>query len=167
MELADAIPLVHRERPKTQFRFVGSIHPYEVLRKRILAKAGALKDNIVFTGRVPLDSVPDYLASTDILVVPSRWENFPNVCLEGMAAGRAIVASRAGGLPELLNDGEAGCLVEPANAEAIAQQIIHLLDCPDERFRLGRNARKRLCESYSYSQILPLQEECYRFAINS
>jgi glycogen synthase len=167
MELADAIPLVLRERPNTQFRFVGRIHPYEVLRKRILAKAGALKDNIVFTGGIPLDSVPDYLASTDILVVPSRWENFPNVCLEGMAAGRAIVASRAGGLPELLNNGEAGCLVEPANPEAIAQQIIYLLDCPSERFKLGLNARKRLCESYSYSKILPLQEECYTFAVNS
>ena len=167
MELADAIPLVLRERPRTQFRFVGGIHPYEVLCKRILAQAGPFKNNIIFTGRVPLDSIPEYLASTDILVVPSRWENFPNVCLEGMSAGRAIVATRAGGLPEMLNDGEAGCLVQPASPKAIAEEIIRLLDCPDERFRLGRNARKRVCESYSYREILPLQVECYRFAINN
>jgi glycogen synthase len=167
MELADAIPLVLRERPKTRFRFVGQIHPYEVLRKRILSKAGTLKDKISFTGKVPLESVPDYLASTDVLVIPSRWENFPNVCLEAMAAGRAIIATRAGGLPELLNQGEAGCLVEPGNSAAIAQRIVRFLDYPAERFRLGHNARKRLRECYSYSTILPLQEECYKFAINS
>ncbi len=90
-----------------------------------------------------------YYALTTALAVPSHSEGSPNVVLEGMAAGLAIAASRVGGVPEILVEGETGLMVEPRNPEALADALLRLLTDASLRERLGRAARDRAAVDYT------------------
>ena len=70
-------------------------------------------DSVRYLGKLDAEDVRSCLRQADIFLIPSLWENCPYACLEAMAAGRAIVSSDAGGLPELIRDGENG-LVAPS-----------------------------------------------------
>jgi glycosyltransferase involved in cell wall biosynthesis len=130
--------------------------------KRLLRKYAHA---VEFTGSVPLHTIPDILAATDIAVYPSIWENFPLVCLESMAAARGIVASNAGGMKDMLDDGKAGRLVPPSNPGEIARALVSLLRDKELRTALGTAARDRLIDEYKAEKIGALQEASYRRAI--
>ncbi len=89
------------------------------------------------------------MARLDLLVHPALRDPFPLALLEGMALGRAIVASAVGGIPEMLEDGVSGCLVPPSDAPALAAAIAALLRDPARRTRVGAAARERLVTSFS------------------
>ncbi len=169
LDLARAIPLILRRHPQVKFRFVGAVcslpnHPLntqQYLTRMLWRQWRSLE----FTGSVPLDQIPEMLVQTDICVIPSRWENFPNVCLEAMAAGRGVVGSWAGGMAEMLAANQAGCLVPPQAPDAIAAAVIELLDHPERRMQLGQAARDRVLSTYNLDQIGALQEESYLRAI--
>ncbi|MEN8131396.1 MAG: glycosyltransferase family 4 protein, partial [Pseudomonadota bacterium] len=119
------------------------------------------KRSVEFIGQVPPERVPTILAETDICVFPSVWENFANVCLESMAAGRGVVASEAGGMAEMLDFGKFGRTIPPRSYRKIAQAIIELLDNPQLRMKLGKAARDRLLREYNVDRIGELQEASY------
>jgi glycosyltransferase involved in cell wall biosynthesis len=83
---------------------------------------------VEYAGFIPPEQLSAHLARADICVFPSLFDNFPGACLEAMSAGRAIVATRSGGMEEMLGDDEAGLLVPPGNAKALAAAITRLLD---------------------------------------
>jgi glycosyltransferase involved in cell wall biosynthesis len=116
---------------------------------------------VEFTGGVPMDVIPEILSATDVCIFPSLWENFPFVCLESMAAARGIVASNAGGMKDMLKDGDAGRLIPPGNADAIAEALIELVGNEDLRMQLGEKARRRLLNEYNVDRIGALQEASY------
>jgi glycosyltransferase involved in cell wall biosynthesis len=103
-------------------------------------------------GRVDLvgltNDVPALLKEADIYVHPTLAEAFGLAIAEAMATGLPVVASRLGGIPELVEDGVSGLLVEPRDSKAIARAIDLLLDVPELRMRLGRNARTRAVERF-------------------
>lgn len=170
LDLANAIPLVLRQRPQTKFYFVGANHPsprsnldmQQFLEKKLSAYASAIE----FTGYLALDQIPAVLRETDLCVFPSLWESFGCVCVEAMAAGRGIVASRAGGMAELLDQGKVGKLVAPKDPQGLATAIVELLNKPDYRMQLGRMARERLLAEYNQDRIGELQEASYERAIH-
>lgn len=104
-------------------------------------------------------------AKADVCVVPSVWhEPFGLVAVEAMAAGRAVVASRTGGLADIVLDGKTGLLVTPGDAAALAGALSRLLDDPGERARMGKAGRARAESDYDWRQVvrkryLPLLEE--------
>jgi len=169
LELAAAIPKILRHHPKTQFRFVGAAWPSPVpgldMEQYLLQRLHRHRGQLEFTGAVPLTAIPQLLAETDICVFPSRWENFPGVCLEAMAAARGIVGSTAGGMVEMLDQGAVGRLVNPQNPQAIATAVGELLHDPTRRMRLGHAARERILTHYNRATIGQLQEQIYREAI--
>jgi glycosyltransferase involved in cell wall biosynthesis len=168
LDLARAIPRILRCYPQTQFRFVGATDMSAVGDTRHYLENFLLRryrKSVEFTGAIPLDQVPDVLARTDICVFPSIWENFPNVCLEAMAAGRGIVGSHSGGMADMLDAGRVGRLVSPRSPESIAQVVIELLENPRLRMRLGQAARDRLLAEYNAERIGALQEASYVRAI--
>jgi len=120
---------------------------------------------VEFTGPVALDNVPDVLATTDICVFPSIWDNFPNVCLESMAAARGIVGSSAGGMADMLDFGRVGRIIPPRSSRKIAQAVIELLKDPELRMKLGQMARDRLLKEYNPERVGFLQEANYTRAI--
>jgi glycogen synthase len=170
LDLVQAIPWVLQQYPAAKFRFVGpswpSPKPGLNMQEYISQKLRRYHHALEFTGAVPLDQIPDYLAATDICVFPSIWENFPLVCLEAMAAGRAIVGSRAGGMVEQLGGGQAGILVSPQSPNQLSQSILQLLNHPDLRQAYGQRARDRVLNDYSLERIGQIQEASYQSAID-
>ncbi len=128
-------------------------------------KAQQLKGSVHFLGKLTLNEVGSCLRQSDLYFIPSLWENCPYSCLEAMAAGRAIVASDAGGLPELIRDGENGLIAKSEDAPAFARQIERLLEDPSLRERLGRAARRTVEERYTDTGIAQQSLDYYRQAL--
>ena len=165
-DLAEAIPQVLEVFPDARFRFIGAIgkhqesgRPYDAWIREKVRPRGAEK--LDFVGKIQPARMGAALAEFDVVALPSLWENFPNVCLEAMAAGRAIVGSKAGGMSEMLDEGRCGILLSPQDPDTLAQAIIRLLQDPEERKRLGALARQRVLEAYNEKVIGELYEEIY------
>lgn len=100
----------------------------------------------------------------DICVVPSVWpEPFGIVAVEAMACQRPLIATRVGGLQEIVDEGETGFLVEPGDAKDLSEKLEHLMDDPELRLSMGRKGRQRVLEEYTWDKIvekhyLPLLE---------
>lgn len=171
IDLARAVPLVLKMHAQTKFRFVGpsdeSPKRNQNMRQYLEHMLGKYTDSIEFTGPVPVDAIADILASTDLCVFPSIWENFANVCLESMAAGRGVIASEAGGMAEMLDFGTVGRTVPPRCPAILASAINELLDNPELRMTYGRAARNRLLDEYNIDRIGALQEQSYQRAIEN
>jgi glycosyltransferase involved in cell wall biosynthesis len=104
--------------------------------------AADLGDRVVLAGFRP--DAMTVLGAADVLLQPSLHDALPTTVMEAMAAGRAIVASAVGGIPELITDGESGVLVAPpVTGEALARAMAPLLGEPAHRDRLGAGARAR------------------------
>jgi glycogen synthase len=168
-DLTMAIPLILKQCPDVKFRFVGklgispisSLNMQEYIEKRLNRYLKSLE----FIGAVSLENIPNMLSSTDICVFPSRWENFPNVCLEAMSAGRGIVGSSSGGMSDMLENGKSGFLVPPRSPQKIAEAVIKLVKNPVLRMQLGKSARDRVLSEYNADRIGLLQEQSYKRAI--
>jgi glycosyltransferase involved in cell wall biosynthesis len=87
--------------------------------------------------------VPDLLAESDVAVLSTNSEGSPLSVMEYMDAGLPVVGSRVGGIPDLIDDGVEGLLVEPGDPESLAQAIGRLLDAPEEARRMGERGRER------------------------
>ena len=102
------------------------------------------------------------LDAADLVAVPSRREALSLAALEAMARGRPVVASRTGGLPEVIRDGETGLLVPPADPVALAGAIARLLADPPLRAALGRAGRRRVEADFRFAVMLDRVESLYR-----
>lgn len=149
-----AAALVPGRRPEVRFRIVGSAMFGEEEYERNLH---ALAADLGIEGRVEFlgfrDDVPALLAETDIVVHASTLgEPFGQVVIEGMAAGRPVVATDGGALPEIVTDGETGLLVPPGDADALARALMTLLDDPARARALGAAGRARVRERFTIAR---------------
>jgi len=168
LDLVHAAPHILKRYPHTVFRFVGRNFPtggFDV-REYILRRLSNWRAQVELVGPVVLDEMPKAYANADICVFPSVWENYPNVCLEAMAAARCIVASSAGGMREQLDDGRCGFLVEPRNPHQLADRIWNALGDPALRERLGRAARDYLQTTLGAETVGQQMESAYELAIS-
>lgn len=125
----------------------------------------ALGDRVTLRGFVPPEKLAGHLGTVDLSVFPSLFDNFPSACLEAMSAARAIVATRSGGMEEMLGHEEAGLLVAPDKVSALADAICRLIENPALGSRLARQARARVLSLYSSAAIGPRHEAIYHEAI--
>jgi D-inositol-3-phosphate glycosyltransferase len=128
---------------------------------RELASELGIADRISWLGPVEQERLALYYSAADVCVVPSRYESFGLVALEALACGACVVASRVGGLPTIVRDGENGLLVSWRSGEAFAEAIERVLDEPGvaERLRAGALAsRERFSWSATASEMLSLYE---------
>ncbi|MBM3318418.1 MAG: glycosyltransferase [Candidatus Eisenbacteria bacterium] len=100
------------------------------------------------------DDANRILWALDVLIAPSRWEGFGLVVLEAMARGVAVLATRAGALPELVADGETGLLAAPGDVEALAAGLARLLGDAGLRARLGAAGRERARERFGLARMV-------------
>jgi glycosyltransferase involved in cell wall biosynthesis len=121
---------------------------------RDLARTRGVGDSVVTTGTLSRSELLRELARADVLVLPSRFEPFGIVLLEAMAAGLPIVASRVGGIPEIVLDGETGLLVPPDRPAALATALQQLRNDPALGRQLGAAGRRRV-EQFSWERIAP------------
>jgi glycosyltransferase involved in cell wall biosynthesis len=107
------------------------------------------------------------LAAADIFVLPSRSDACPNAVLEAMAAGLPIVASRTGGIPELIEDGRTGLLTDPDNAQALCDQLCRLMEEPSLGEQFGRAARTDVETRYTFDRMIAGFEAIYLAALGT
>ncbi|HEY8450046.1 MAG TPA: glycosyltransferase family 4 protein, partial [Bacillota bacterium] len=98
-------------------------------------------DGVTFYGRQ--DDVYRFLRRSDILVIPGLEETFPMAGIEGLFAGQAVLASRCGGLPEMIQHGETGWLFEPGDVAALARGLLRLMVDRELRLRLAVAGQQR------------------------
>jgi len=135
---------------------------------RMLAKAYGVDEKIEFLGVVPERVKVELYKRAKIVVVPSIFnESFGIVALEAMASGRPVIASRVGGLEDVVIDGETGILVEPGSEDQLAEAIETLLSDESYRRKLGANARKVAEERYSWNVVLNKILEVYNYVLNT
>jgi len=128
-----------------------------------LATGLALGDSVQFLG-VRTD-VPNLVSACDGVVLSSRWEGLPNVVMEAMAGGRPVVATRAGGAPELVEDGATGRLVVAGAPGPLAEAMVEVMSASSSRRRaMGARGRAIVAERYSPAVVderwLRLIDEC-------
>ena len=139
--LIEAAPHILREVPEARFLLVGAGLPsYEPSLRQRVHELG-LDGRFVFGGDRP--DVPDMLEAADLFVLPSRSEGQPNALIEAMAMGLPSVATRVGGVPEVVSDGEEALLVPPEAPDALATACVSVLTSPSLGRRLGEAARSR------------------------
>jgi len=105
------------------------------------------------------DDVPAVLKLMDVLVVSSLSEGSPNVVLEGMAAGVPVVAMRVGGVPEVVEDGVSGLLVDPGDAPGLSNAVLGLLNDADRAREMGKKGRAIAVENYDINRVVARVED--------
>ena len=125
--------------PLPTLTIVGDGPEYENLRS--LVTRLKLDERVEFAGYADPDTIHRYLAAADIFVLASESEGRPNVILEAMASGMAIISSRIDGVIELIDDGKSGLLFEMGNAGDLAGKISQLASAPELMQQMGHAAR--------------------------
>ncbi len=155
--LIEAAPAILERHPDVEFRIVGD-GPLRRLLEQDVAERG-LGSRFVFFGQ--RHDVPALLAESDLFVLPSRTEAAPNSVLEAMAAGLPCVATRVGGVPEFVNDGVTGRLIEPDHPGALASTVLDLIEHPDVAADLGRAAHQEIVRRFSFDRMVADFEALY------
>ena len=153
-----ALPLVRAKAPGTHYVIAGD-GPLRNYLERIAASVG-MSDAMQFLGEVPDQSLPDLYRSADLLLLLGRdstveggAEGFGIVCLEAAACGVPVVAGRSGGLPDAVQDGVTGILVDPLDIGAAAEAIVALLGDRDRARRMGAAGRAAVLDHFTWDHM--------------
>jgi glycosyltransferase involved in cell wall biosynthesis len=164
-KLLDAAQLLLPRHPELRFLLVGGVFVgEEPLRDALLARAANVGGTTAAVAVEDFrDDIANVLADIDIYVLPSTEPDpFPTVVLEAMAAGKAIVAFRHGGVCEMVADGVSGLLCTPVSQEELAAAITSLVADGALRKRLGAGASQRVAERFTRAAFLSNFEQIYR-----
>lgn len=154
--LLRAAALLRAHQPKVQFLLAGEGE--EEPRLKRLAEALGVEDRVVFLGWQ--EDIPEILSALDLFVLPSRNEGMGRALVQAMAMGKPIVATRVGGVPEVLGEGEAGLLVPPDDPVQLSQAIEQLLTDTELARQLGE-AGERRAPAYSAEKMVAEIESLY------
>jgi N-acetyl-alpha-D-glucosaminyl L-malate synthase BshA len=127
-----------------------------------LASRLGVADSVQFVGKQPQSQIREYLSVADLLLLPSESESFGLTALEAMACEVPVIATRVGGIPEVVEDGGCGYLFDVGDVEAMARAAHRLLADDRERERLGSRGREIAAVRFATEKIIPQYEELYR-----
>lgn len=151
--LLEAMPEILKAVPGAKLAIIGG--GGETPRLLELVKKLGIGNHVELLGKQPFSKLPEYLNSSKILAVPSAWiEHFGQVTIEGMASGIPVVGTSIGGTPEINLDGQTGIIVPPKDSHALAVAIVKLLTDDALRERMGRAARERVEQNYTYEVLV-------------
>lgn len=150
--LVKAIPLILRVKPGVKFLIAGS-RRYDMLNLPGMAESLGVRRSVIFTGFIPDKLVPKFYACCDISCYPSLWEGFGLPVAEAGATGKPVVAFRVGAIPEVVENGLTGLLVEPDHTQ-LAEAVIALLEDEEMRRKMGREARNRVSQLFSWRRMV-------------
>lgn len=157
-----AWPRVLTAVPDARLLLVGSGPTEEALRAQV--RSLDLGRSVVFAGF--RTDMPRLVQGSALVLLPSEAEAFPTVLLEAAAGGRCVVASTAGGTPEVVKHGETGLLVDPADTDGLAVAVIEMLTDPSRREQLGRAARLRASENFGSERWVARLRAVYDAALD-
>ncbi|MFC1643538.1 glycosyltransferase [Chlamydiota bacterium] len=132
----------------------------------LLSKSLKIEDLVIFTGF--RSDIANILNAIDIFVLPSVWEGFGLVVAEAMALSKPVVATNVDGVPEIVEDGVTGFIVEPENPEIIAKRIKDILDNPEKMDEMGKEGRIRVEDFFTVDRMVDGVENLYyKFSTSS
>lgn len=155
--LIEAMLEITQEFPNVKLVLIGEGKEKENLEK--LIKKLDLKRNVVLAGRQK--DIPKLLKSSDIFCLPSKREAFGLVNAEAMMAELPVVASEAGGIPEIVKTDETGIIVPPKNSKEIAKAIIKLIKNPETRKKMGHAGKERVLKKFDTKLMAKEYENLY------
>ena len=157
--LIEAFREIHRLIPDVRLIITGSSFfggaaktAYE---QELVDLAEPVSDAIVFTGYLPHEKLKYLYSAVDMIVLPSVWQDpCPLVVLEAMASGTCLVSSAVGGIPEILESGKNGLLVNPADAHALARAVYETLSRPEKMLEMEGVAREKVVAGYTWERLV-------------
>lgn len=155
--LVEAIPRVIATHPQAHFVLVGVGPEQERVKERV-AQLG-VESHVHFLGL--REDVHQLLNEFDVFVLPSLWEGFPNVVLEAMACQKPVIATAVEGTVELVVHGETGLLVQPADADRLAEALLTMLQERGLIVEFGQAGRRRVEEHFTIEHQVAAFERLY------
>lgn len=164
LDLVRAFQRIAARVPSARLRIAGECdsEPECAQEVREFARRAGIEDRVDFLGSLPEDRVLEEFSRATLLALPSAQETTPMVVAQAMAAGKPVVATPVGGVPEMVRDGESGFLVPVGDAGALAEAILKILENPELRTRLGREGRRLAEENYRADVVARRTYEVYR-----
>ena len=156
--LLDAFQEIRQIKRQTKLVIVGEGYLLNDLKS--LAEKHGMNGAVIFAG-FQADVAP-LIATFDVAVLPSLFEGMGRVLLEAMAMGKPVVASRVGGIPDLVEHGVNGCLVRPGSAEELKDAILRILDDQALARKMGQAGREKTREDFDASAMVDAIERVYR-----
>lgn len=164
--LAKAMALACRKCVNLELVIAGE-GPYLERLKRLVKRLG-ISGHVRFIGVVPYEEIKKLYFKSDIVVFPSIYpEPLGRVSIEAMVAGKPVIASRVGGIPEIVENGVTGILVPPSNPEALAKAIISLVEDEKLRKKMGRRGRELIFKKLNPNAIIKQHLRVYRNICNT
>ncbi len=160
--IVNALPAILAQIPDVKCLFIGDEFVRERSFKQELyayVRQKHLENAITFTG--PCYEIATAMSAIDIVVLPSLWEGLPVSLLEAMAMKKPVIASRVGGIPEVVVPGETGILIPPGDAQALANAAIHLLTDPERASAMGRAGYERVQRNFTIETVVTATEALY------
>lgn len=155
--LLEAFALAASSNPTINLRLVGDGPLKASVERQTIEKQ--ISERVQFLGE--RDDVPDLLEQSDMFVLSSDWEGMPLTLLEAMAAGKPVIATAVGGVPELVEDGRTGLLVPPKDVNALCKAILQMAEDPALRLHLGKAGQQRAVELFDLSRTAKGYESLY------
>jgi glycosyltransferase involved in cell wall biosynthesis len=165
--LIDAFKLVAAKHPDARLVIAGgdkdNLEAKDKYAMQLKESAASLGNKVIFTGFIPQTEASDIYLLGDIFCGPSLWdEAFGLVFAEASATGLAVIGSKRGGIPEIIQDGKTGLLInKPEDPDEIAQKIIALMESPSDSRRFGEAARRYMEEKFSWERVANEIESLY------
>ena len=148
------IPLVVKNFRNVKFVISGKGLRNEKDKLIAYAEKIGVKTNIVFTGYFPDNKLPLLYQAADVFAFSTFYEHHPFAVLEALSTGLPVVTTKVGGIPETIDNGRNGFLVDPFSSKQFAEKIIYLLDHPSESAEMGRLARKTILEKFDWRIVV-------------
>ncbi len=168
--LLEVIPQLADAFPSLCFRVVGSDGMDATgrsWRDQLMASLPKTRQDQLILEHVSRTTLVERYQQAMLLLLPSLWENCPYTALEAMACATPVVATRVGGVPEIIADGVTGLLVPPDSADCLVEKAGELLENEPRRREIGRNARLHIEQSFGSTQIIPKMIAFYQSIIES
>jgi N-acetyl-alpha-D-glucosaminyl L-malate synthase BshA len=155
-----------RNRHATDARLVMCGDGPERQEAEALAERLGVRAHIDFVGKQPQSEIREYLSVADLLLLPSLTESFGLTALEAMSCEVPVVATRVGGLPEVVEEGGCGYLFDVGDVDAMAEAAARVLSDDAESERLGRRGREIAVSRFAAEKIIPQYEKLYREVVS-
>jgi glycosyltransferase involved in cell wall biosynthesis len=136
--------------------------------KKLIAHAEKLgiRDNILFTGYFPDKKLPKLYQAADVFAFSTFYENLPFAILEAMSSGLPVVTTNVGGIPEMIEDGKNGFLVQPFNSQELGDRVLYFLEHPAASSEMALLARKTIEERFDWRLIVKKALKVYDEALS-
>jgi hypothetical protein len=171
LDLFQAIPAVVEHIPNVKFVIAGkdnSLHDGFQQRTGMdyvtyfSRQYGRHAPHVTFTGMVSDETLHSLYQACDLFVAPSLYESFGLIYLEAMNYAKPVIGCRSGGVPEVVDDGVTGVLVEPEAPTKLAEEIIDMLQLPERLYAMGQAGRQRLLDHFTYLRMAEKFAQAYR-----